>query len=157
MADYRFLTTWLLDAPREPVWEAIFDQKAWPSWWRGVEDVVELDPGDEDGLGSHSRLTWRSRLPYDLVFEAHTTKVDRPHLIEADAVGELTGIGRWRLYEQDGTTAALYEWDVHTTKVWMNLLTPIARPIFAWNHNWVMERGGEGIAKLLDCRLLGSG
>ena len=40
------------------------------AWWRGVEDVVELDPGDETGVGSHSRLTWRSKLPYDLVFEA---------------------------------------------------------------------------------------
>jgi hypothetical protein len=157
MAEYRFLTTWLLDAPREPVWEAIHDQKAWPGWWRGVEDVLELDPGDEDGLGSHSRLTWRSRLPYDLVFEAHTTRVERPHLIQADAIGELTGIGRWRLYEFDGTTAVLYEWNVRTTKAWMNLITPIARPIFAWNHNWVMARGGEGIAQLLGCRLLASG
>ena len=47
--DYRFLTTWLLEAERAPVWDAIFDQKRWPSWWRGVEDVVELDPGDEAG------------------------------------------------------------------------------------------------------------
>ena len=58
-------------------------------WWRGVEDVVELDPGDEDGVGSHSRLTWRSKLPYDLVFEARTDAVEKPHLIEAEAYGEL--------------------------------------------------------------------
>src|SRR5215208_6593785 len=49
---------------RVPVWEAIFDQRSWPSWWRGVEDVVELDPGAESGVGSHSRMTWRSKLPY---------------------------------------------------------------------------------------------
>ena len=53
MAEYRFLTTWLLESPREPVWEAIFDQRAWPAWWRGVEEVVELDPGEESGVGSH--------------------------------------------------------------------------------------------------------
>jgi hypothetical protein len=29
--------------------------------------------------------------------------------------------------------------------------------VFAWNHDWVMARGGEGIAKLLGCRLLASG
>jgi uncharacterized protein YndB with AHSA1/START domain len=154
MAEYRFLTTWLLDCDRERVWEAIYDQEAWPSWWRGVEDVVELEPGDGDGLGSHSRLTWRSRLPYDLVFEARTTKVERPHLLEAEASGELAGEGRWRLYESDGTTAVLYEWNVHTTKPWMNLLAPLARPVFAWNHDWVMSRGGEGLARLLGCRLL---
>ena len=87
MAEYRFLTTWLLDAPRESVWEAIHDQKAWPSWWRGVEKVVELEPGEADGLGSFSRLTWRSFFPYDLVFEARTKRVDRPHLFEGQVDG----------------------------------------------------------------------
>jgi uncharacterized protein YndB with AHSA1/START domain len=153
---YRFLTTWLLESPREPVWGAIFDQKSWPSWWRGVEDVVELEPGDEDGVGSHSRLTWRSKLPYDLVFEARTVRVDKPHLIEAQADGELTGTGRWRLFEEDGVTAVLYEWNVATSKAWMNALSPLLRPAFEWNHNWVMRNGGSGIAELLGVRLLAS-
>jgi hypothetical protein len=153
-AEYRFLTTWLLESPREPVWEAIFDQRAWPSWWRGVEDVVELDPGDEDGVGSHSRLTWRSKLPYDLVFTARTTRVDRCHLIEAEADGELIGQGRWRLFEHSGVTAVLYEWNVSTGKRWMNALSPALRPVFEWNHNWVMRNGGVGIAELLGVRLL---
>lgn len=152
--EYRFLTTWLLDSAREPVWEAIFDQRAWPSWWRGVRDVVELEPGDATGVGSHSRLTWRSRLPYDLVFEARTRLVERPRLIEADAFGELTGNGRWRLFEQRGVTAVLYEWNVSTTKPWMNALSPLLGPVFEWNHDWVMRGGAEGIARLLGCRLL---
>ena len=154
---YRFLTTWLLESPRDPVWDVIYDQRAWPSWWRGVEDVVELDPGDAQGVGSHSRLTWRSRLPYDLVFEARTRGVERPRLIEAEAFGELTGRGRWRLFEQDGVTAVTYEWDVSTAKPWMNLLSPVLRPVFEWNHNWVMRSGASGIAELLGCRLLAAG
>jgi uncharacterized protein YndB with AHSA1/START domain len=123
--EYRFLTTWLLESPREPVWDAIFDQRAWPSWWRGVEEVVELDPGEQSGVGSHSRMTWRSVLPYDVVFEARTRRVEKHRLIEADAFGELEGTGRWRLFEQQGVTAALYEWNVSTTKPWMN--APCAR------------------------------
>jgi hypothetical protein len=121
-----------------------------------VEDVVELDPGDEIGVGSHSRLTWRSKLPYDLVFEARTVTVDKPRLIEADAFGELTGRGRWRLFEQDGVTAVLYEWNVHTSKPWMNAMAPLLRPVFEWNHNWVMRNGGAGVAEQLGCRLLAS-
>jgi hypothetical protein len=54
-------------------------------------------------------------------------------------------------------TAVLYEWNVATTRVWMNLVAPIARPVFEWNHDWVMSRGAEGIASLLGCRLLASG
>ncbi len=156
MAEYRFLTTWLLEAERERVWEAIHDQKSWPDWWRGVEEVVELEPGNENKLDSRTRMTWRSFLPYDLIFETHTTRVERPHLMEGEVAGELAGLGRWRLYEQEGTTAAVYEWNVRTTRAWMNLLAPVARPIFRWNHDWVMARGGEGIAARLGCRLLAS-
>jgi hypothetical protein len=157
MATYSFLTTWLLESPREPVWEAIHDQERWPQWWRGVEEAEELQPGAEDGLGSVSRLVWKSLLPYRVEFEVTTKRVEHPHLLEGHAVGELAGVGRWRLYERDGVTAVLYEWNVSTTKPWMNLLAPVARSAFEWNHDWVMARGGEGISGLLGCRLLASG
>jgi uncharacterized protein YndB with AHSA1/START domain len=156
MADYAFLTTWLLDSPREPVWEAIYDQERWPEWWRGVEEVEERNGGNDGGVGAVARMVWKSLLPYRVEFEITTTHVERPHLLQADAVGELSGVGRWRLFERDGVTAVLYEWNVATTKPWMNLLAPVARPIFEWNHDWVMAHGGEGIARLLGCRLLAS-
>jgi uncharacterized protein YndB with AHSA1/START domain len=157
VARYSFLTTWLLESPREPVYDAIYDQAAWPRWWRGVEEASEVSPGDGNGVGTVANMVWRSLLPYRVEFRITTTRVERPRLLEADAVGELTGVGRWRLFEQGGVTAVLYEWDVKTTKAWMNLLAPVARPVFEWNHDWVMARGGEGIADLLGCRLLASG
>jgi len=46
-------------------------------------------------------------------------------------------------------TTVRYDWKVETTKQWMNLLAPIARPFFNWNHNVVMGWGGEGLAKRL--------
>jgi uncharacterized protein YndB with AHSA1/START domain len=156
VAHYSFLTTWLLDSPREPVWEAIYAQERWPEWWRGVEAADELRAGDGDRVGAVSRMVWRSLLPYRVRFQVTTTRVERPHLMEGEAVGELSGVGRWRLYEDEGATAVLYEWNVATTRPWMNLLAPVARPIFEWNHDWVMARGGEGIARLLGCRLLAS-
>jgi uncharacterized protein YndB with AHSA1/START domain len=100
VASYSFLTTWLLEAPREPVFEAIHDQERWPQWWRGVEEAEEIEPGDDDGVGSVSRLVWRSRLPYRVKFEVTTRRVERPHLMEGHAVGELTGVGRWRFFER---------------------------------------------------------
>ena len=157
MADYRFLTTWLLDSPREPVFDAIYDQASWPSWWRGVDEASEVRPGDESGVGTVARMVWKSLLPYRVEFEVTTTHVERPRLMQADAVGELTGVGRWRLFEEEGATAVVYEWNVATTRAWMNLLAPVARPVFEWNHDWVMARGGEGIADLLGCRLLARG
>jgi uncharacterized protein YndB with AHSA1/START domain len=157
LSDYEFLTTWCLEAPREPVWQAIWEAERWPQWWRGVVAASTVAEGDGDGVGQVGRYTWRSRLPYDLEFAMTTTKVDKPHLLEGRADGELAGIGRWRLFEQDGerpVTAVVYEWNVSTTKPWMNLLAPIARPLFEWNHDWVMRNGGRGLAELLGCRLL---
>jgi hypothetical protein len=63
--------------------------------------------------------------------------------MEGRADGELRGTGRWRLFEQDGVTAVLYEWDVETTRAWMNAIGPLARPVFNWNHDVVMRWGGR--------------
>jgi hypothetical protein len=154
VAAYRFLTTWLLESPVDPVWDAIYDAERWPEWWPGVESVVELEPGDESKVGSLSRHRWRSRLPYAVEFESRTVRVEHPHLIEGVATGELAGEGRWRLFERAGVTAVLYEWNVSTTRAWMNRLAPVARPAFRWNHDWVMRQGGRGLARRLGVRLL---
>ena len=60
MAEYAFLTTWLLESPREPVWEAIHDQERWPSWWRGVEEAEEL-AGRATATASAPSRGWSGR------------------------------------------------------------------------------------------------
>jgi uncharacterized protein YndB with AHSA1/START domain len=154
LPEYRFLTTWLLDADRDRIWDAIYDSEGWPAWWRGVEEATKLEEGDETGVGQYGRYVWKSKLPYRLEFFVRTTRVERPHLLEGDASGELAGTGRWRLFEENGATAVLYEWNVRTTRAWMNLLAPIAKPIFEVNHDYVMRNGGRGLAELLGARLL---
>jgi uncharacterized protein YndB with AHSA1/START domain len=154
MADYRFLTTWCLDAPIERVFEAIDDAAAWPRWWKGVTRADLVEEGDEDGVGRLWRFTWRSRLPYDLSFYSRVVRREPPHLLEGHADGELIGVGRWRLYDGPGGTAVVYEWDVRTSRAWMNRAAPVARPLFAWNHDAVMRQGAEGLARLLDAPLL---
>jgi uncharacterized protein YndB with AHSA1/START domain len=158
LARYEFLTTWLLDAPLDPVWETIYDAHSYPRWWRGVEAVVELEPGDENGqgVGHVARYTWRSRLPYRLEFDMRVTRVERPNLLAGQASGELEGEGTWRFYEGPAGTAVTYAWNVNTTRPWMNHLAPLLRPAFAWNHDVVMRQGGEGLARLLGARLIGS-
>ncbi len=157
MAEYRFLTTWLLEAARDRAWEQLHDPNGWPEWWRGVVRVEQLERGDADRVGSRYRIAWRSRLPYPLEFEFRVDRVKRPLVMSGSAFGELEGTGRWRLFEQDGVSAVLYEWNVRTTKPWMNVLAPIARPVFAWNHDVVMRWGAEGLARRLGARLLAAG
>src|SRR5215211_72040 len=56
MAEYRFLTTWLVDAPRERAWEAIEDAVSWPEWWRGVVRVDQRSAGHGGGRAQRARL-----------------------------------------------------------------------------------------------------
>jgi uncharacterized protein YndB with AHSA1/START domain len=154
LAEYRFVTVWKLRAPIDAVWQAIVEADKWPYWWRGVVSVQSLRAGDAQGVGGVARYVWRSRLPYTLAFDMEVTRVEPPALIEGRASGELEGTGTWRLVETDGVTTVGYTWEVRTTRPWMNLLTPIARPLFAWNHDYVMKSGGECLARLLGTELL---
>jgi len=154
MAEYRFLTTWLLQAERERVWDAIYESERWPEWWKGVLEAEKLEAGDESGVGQYGRYVWKAKLPYRVQFFIRTTRVERPRLLEGDATGELAGVGRWRLLEEDRITVVTYEWHVRTTRAWMNLLAPVARPAFKSNHDYVMRNGGEGLARLLGVPLL---
>ncbi len=153
MARYSFLTTWILDAPREDVWQAIYEIERWPEWWRGVRRVECVERGAADGIGALYRHDWRSVIPYPVRFEARITRIEPRDLIEAEAHGELAGTGRWRFYGERETTVT-YEWNVRTTKPWMNLVAPVARPLFRWNHNVVMHQGGEGLSALLGATLV---
>ncbi|MEA2574365.1 MAG: hypothetical protein QOH93_1663 [Chloroflexia bacterium] len=151
---YKFLTVWKLDAPIDRVWEAIHDTDEWPRWWKYVQAVGGKVEGIEDGVGSVRSYTWSSALPYKLTFHMRTTRAEKPYVLEGEAQGELTGTGRWDLSTADGVTTVRYLWEVDMAKPFLNAIAPVARPLFVWNHNKVMQAGGEGLARLLGARLL---
>jgi hypothetical protein len=152
--DYELVTIWRIAAPIYEVCEAISHSHHWPKWWRGVEQVMELERGDPHGVGGLLRYTWKSLLPYRLTFDIRITRVEPLAAIEGVASGELEGTGRWLFTAEDGVTTIRHEWQVRTTKRWMNLAAPIARPLFKWNHDIVMQQGGKGLAGLLNARLI---
>jgi hypothetical protein len=154
MAEYRFVTHWHIEAPLHKVFDAVFDSLRWPQWWHGAEQVEERAPGDSNGIGSIRRYTWKSRLPYRLMFDARATRIEPPVTLEAITSGDLEGVGRWFFSYHGYMTTVRYEWHVRTTKPWMNLLAPIARFFFKKNHDALMQSGAEGLARLLGARLV---
>lgn len=149
LKSYEFVTIWRVAVPIETVWNEIYHSEDWPSWWKGVERVVEIQKGDDSGVGSVRRYTWKSKLPYRLTFDMKTVRVEPPTLLEGIASGELDGRGLWRFTTEGNKTVARYDWQVHTTKAWMNVLAPIARSAFNWNHDVIMGWGAEGLSKRL--------
>ena len=53
-------------------------------------------------------------------------------------------------FRNDGkVTTFQYDWNVSTTKQWMNIVAPIAKPFFSWNHDIIMNWGAEGLGRKL--------
>lgn len=154
MAEYHFVSRWQIQAPIEQVWDEIYHAERWPSWWKYVVSVEELEPGAGDGAGARFRLLFRTRLPYALGFDVCLTNVQPPQKLEAEATGELRGTGRWTLTSAEGGTLVRYDSDIATTRWWMNLLAPLARPAFQWNHGELMREGGQSLARRLSADLV---
>jgi len=113
---YEFITVWRVPAPLPEVWDLIYHSEQWPEWWRGVEKVEKLNDGDANHIGAIHRYTWKSKLPYRLIFEMKTTRIEPLTLIEGQAIGELQGQGRWQLSSDGATTTVRYDWKVETAK-----------------------------------------
>ena len=154
MADYHYVSTWQLQAPIEQVWTVINDVERLPAWYPAVQDAQTLAAGDADGVGRRVRLVIKGRLPMELAFEATIARLDPPRELELHAEGELAGSGRWLLDQQGEITTVRYLWDVRTTRPWMNLVAPIARPLFTWNTKGVLLEAGRGLARLLEVPLI---
>jgi hypothetical protein len=84
-------------------------------------------------------------LTFDMTAEAD----ERPTVLAGRATGELEGTGVWTLREEDGVTLARYDWNIRTTRWWMNLVAPLAGGAFRSNHDFVMRSGVKGICSLL--------
>jgi len=152
--DYRFITIWQIDAPIQAVCETICHSQNWPHWWGNVVRVEEISPGDARGIGSVRRYTWRGRLPYRLTFDIRVVHFEPLAVIEGIASGDVEGRGRWSFAADGAATVVRYEWEVRTTRPWMNALALIARPVIEWNHHAVMQQGGVALAQKLNARLI---
>jgi hypothetical protein len=124
------------------------DAERYREWWPSCIGFRELASGVVGVGSSHERVV-RGRLPYNLRYVIKVTHYDPPRELTYDSVGDLQGRGRFLLDEKDGWTDVLLYWDVSTTGVFMNVLAPVLRWLFAWNHDAVMVEGERGLAALL--------
>jgi uncharacterized protein YndB with AHSA1/START domain len=154
MASYSFTTIWRVHAPIEKIWDAIVRSDQYPIWWKSVVKVQILSPGDANGIGAIVRTTWQTHLPYGFSFDTRAVRIEPFKTLELEAFGDLQGKGLWTLTREGDQTMVQYDWQVQTNKLWMNLVAPVAAPFFRWNHAAVMNDGADGLARLLNARVL---
>jgi uncharacterized protein YndB with AHSA1/START domain len=153
-ARYALTTEWVLATSIERVWDALVEPQTWPRWWPYIETVAVSMRGDADGVGAIHRCTWSTRLPYRLVFDMTTTRIEPRTAIDGVVAGDVEGTGQWRLREAPGSVRVRYAWNVATRAPWMNALAPLLAPLFVWNHDQVMAAGARGLARDLGVPLV---
>jgi hypothetical protein len=146
-AEYSFLTHWRFDDARlTEVADIIEDTISFSRWWPQLfKAVTVVKPGTDHGLGQVAYCECRARLPYTLRFTYTVVNVNYPNGSTVSSTGDLIGTGIWRLTQRDSGVDADYEWTVRLEKPFLRLLSPIARPFLAANHEWSMARGQEGL------------
>lgn len=88
-------------------------------------------------------------LPYRLTFDINVLSILQYSLLEGAASGEVEGHGVWSFIDTGRETIVRYDWNVRTTIRWMNILAPLAAPLFRWNHDTIMREGAKGLARKL--------
>jgi hypothetical protein len=146
-SEYHFVSHWRIRGPVRLVYDILKDGENYCQWWRPA--YVRTD-----AFGTKKvRALVRARLPYTLDFTTELVREDPPHEIEIRASGELAGRGLWRLNENSGDVAVTFYWDVHAEKPWVKLLSPVLKPLFRWNHDWVMKTGEGRLQEEMDRRI----
>jgi hypothetical protein len=150
-ARYRFLDDWYVPAPVEEVYDIVGDTARYPDWWGTFVLEVSGD-GGPPRPGRRSSFVVRGFLPYKVRWNATTTEADRPHGFSMDLSGDFDGNGRWTFTPEGEGTRAELDWRPEVNKPFIRYLTPLLRPLFAKNHYWAMDRGQEGILRLIEQR-----
>jgi mannose-6-phosphate isomerase-like protein (cupin superfamily)/uncharacterized protein YndB with AHSA1/START domain len=141
--EYAFVDEWDVAAPPAAVFAALSDAGSYPEWWRPV--YLDVESGGAPAVGTSSRQHFKGRLPYHLRTRSTITRLEPPHVLEADVEGDLRGHGRWTLTPAGPGTHVRFDWTVHADRALLRLLSPLLRPAFRWNHAWAIARAREGL------------
>jgi hypothetical protein len=145
---YRFTDDWYVAADPHVARDLLRRVEEWPTWWPSsvsVHPVAALDPRS---TGDAWRFTFQTRLPYRMSFQADLVR-EEPLAVETTVVGRVRGEGCWRVDPVDEGCRVHFDWLVDPQVPWMRLLSPVARPVFIWNHESLMAEGARAFAEEL--------
>ena len=145
-SEYRFLTVWRVPGTIAEVKDVLGNADTLPEWWPSVYlRVHRLEDGGPDWVGSVNRLHTKGWLPYTLTWDLRLTEPITDAGFAIEAIGDLSGTGRWT-FAQDGPEVVItYEWRVEATKPLLRRMAWLLRPAFEANHKWAMARGEESL------------
>lgn len=151
MATYLFTTRFESDAPAPALFAALQRPQDWAGAWPEARTMTIAD--DEDDA-TRIRVAVRATPPYTMLIDAGIVRIEPPDVIEWASEGDVEGVGRWEIDPLDDITFATYRWEAHTTRAWMNALTPLTHRILDRYYEVVARHAIEALLGHLDARLL---
>jgi mannose-6-phosphate isomerase-like protein (cupin superfamily) len=149
-SEYRFLDKWFIPHPIDTVFEALLHGQDYPKWWgEAWKRVTPIGESAATMIGAKTEVIAGGFLPYTITLELEVAHIERPTMIAVVSRGDLEGTGTWRLHEFEGGTAVSYDWRVRAGKPLIRRFSPLFKPLFRANHNWVMRRGEVALRRWL--------
>lgn len=154
MAHYRFESEWVLSAPIGPVFEVLVHPESYSDWWPSVRNSQLIEQGDDAGVGARAKYYLKSPLLLGMHFETKTVEIESPRRIHSLVRGELVGTATYTFDSTNLGAKVRIAWHVSTAKRWMDVLTPVAKPLFVWAHHTFMREGCVALVDRLGARLI---
>jgi hypothetical protein len=145
-SDYHFVTHWRVKGPIQIAFEILKDGKNYAHWWKPAYVSSE-----EVGSQKVESLV-RAKLPYTLRFTSQLIQETPPSELKIHATGELEGTGLWKLKQEGESTVIDFNWDVRANKAVVRWLSFLLKPLFSWNHDWVMNTGEKALQSEINRR-----
>jgi uncharacterized protein YndB with AHSA1/START domain len=148
MAAYSFIDEWLIPGTPDDVYALLSCPREYPEWWseaflEGSGDAGPAAPGKK------ARLLTRGWLPCRLRWELTCLEAIPGQRLVSQIHGDFEGTGTWTIEPRADGSYVRLDWVVEVRKPLVRHLTPVLRPLFAWNHRWAMNRGRERMTALL--------
>lgn len=125
------------------MWAVITDVPNYPAWWPQFVRTKRLNA--LDGVGATVRVRVKSALPYWMHFQLELVEQGQPRVSVVNTTGDLVGWMRWELSPTATGTRLHFREEVRTGKRLLNVLAPLFKPTFAWNHRIMMRHGLAGL------------
>lgn len=146
MGSFHFVDRWTVEATAAEAVEVFADHAAAGRWWPSTFLVAEqVEPGQADGTGRTIRALTAGFLPYRLQVIIRLVEIRNDNRYTLAFSGDLTGLTQVTTAQRGELLDLFFESRLAPTKPVVRFLMPVFKPLYVWNHNWLMSRGERSI------------
>jgi hypothetical protein len=144
---YRVVTCWTVEAAAEEVAAIAREPESLVRWWPAVFlNVAKLESARDFGVGSVVQYRTKGWLPYTARFYSRIQELAYPHRCRVLVWGDFKGELNCQIQQVGSRSRIRFDWDVRAQKPLLRYLSFLFKPIFHWNHTWVMDQGSRSLA-----------